>query len=162
DADALNALSHDRDEARELLSHAKRKVILTPHPREFARLFGKSVEEIQLHRMEEALTFAEEMGVTLVLKGAGTIVTDGETCYLNATGSSALAKAGSGDVLAGFLAALAAGGMNPTDAAALAVYYHGLAADTLASEFSTFGVTPSDLPKQIAREISATQNEICK
>lgn len=159
DADALNTLSHDRDAACELLALAKRKVILTPHPMEFSRLCGKSVEEIQLHRMSEAMAFAEKTHTVLVLKGAGTVVTDGVFCRLNATGSSALAKAGSGDVLAGFLAALAATGSDPLDAASLAVYYHGLAADTLAHEFSTFGVTPSDLPKQIAREISLTQSE---
>lgn len=154
DADALNALSHDRDAARELLAHARRKVILTPHPMEFSRLLGIGVEEVQLHRMRMAMSFAAETHTTLVLKGAATVVTDGEVCYLNGSGSSALAKAGSGDVLAGCMASLAAQGIPPTDAAAIAVFCHGLAADTLAREFSAFGVTPSDLPKQIAREIS--------
>ena len=159
DADALNALSHDRDAAAELFLHAKRKVILTPHPLELSRLSGEDVEEVQLHRMEKAADYAKKTGTTLVLKGAGTVVTDGNACYLNVTGSSALAKAGSGDVLAGLLAALTAQGVRATDAAALAVYCHGLAADTLAREFSTFGVTPSDLPKQIGREIARLQKD---
>lgn len=159
DADALNALSHDRDATRELFAHAKRKVILTPHPMEFSRLSGKNVEEVQLHRMSKAMSYAAATHTTLVLKGAGTVVTDGEVCYLNDTGSSALAKAGSGDVLAGCLAALAAQGIPTTDAAAIAVFCHGLAADTLAREFSAFGVTPSDLPKQIAREIARIESQ---
>ncbi len=159
DADAINALALDRESGLEALRASKRTVILTPHPMEFSRLSGLSISQIQNHRIESARSFAKDCGCILVLKGAGTLVTDGEALYINHTGSSALAKAGSGDVLAGFLASLAASGASPIVAAALAPYFHGRAADTLAKEFSSFGVTPSDLPKQIARELATFQNQ---
>ena len=154
DADGINALCRNRDEGVVALKEAKRKVILTPHPLEFARISGSDVSFVQLHRIEAAIRFAAENEVILVLKGAATIVTDGKTVYINSSGSSALAKGGSGDVLAGFLASLVASGVDPLCACAIAAYYHGAAADTLALEYSSLGVTPSDLPKQIAREVS--------
>lgn len=159
DADAINSLALHREESLAAIRDAKRTVILTPHPMEFSRLSGYSISTIQKHRIESARKFAKDVGCILVLKGAGTLVTDGEELYINHTGSSALAKAGSGDVLAGFLASLAASGAAPIVAAALAPYFHGRAADTLAKEFSSFGVTPSDLPKQIARELSTFQSQ---
>ena len=95
-----------------------------------------------------------------MLKGANTVITDGAKTYVNPVSSSALAKAGSGDVLAGLLAALVAhGGVEPTEAAALAVYYHSLAGVSLAERLSDFGITTSDLPLEIARHIAATERE---
>lgn len=157
DADAINALAAERSDALTLIKNAKRPVILTPHPLEFSRLSGNDVATVQRKRLAMAIRFAAENRCVLVLKGAGTIVTDGNDVYINASGSSALAKAGSGDVLAGFIASLAASSLKPTVAAALAVYYHGAAGDSLAEELSTYGVTPSDLPKEIARMIAKTQ-----
>ena len=154
DADAINVLSKDPIAARRLIGNSKRSVILTPHPLELSRLTGLSVDEIQRNRLSVAKSFADSCQCVLVLKGAGTIVTDGNETYINSTGSSALAKAGSGDVLAGHLSALVASGMSPLHASALAVYLHGIAADTLAGELSEFGVIPSDLPKEIARQIN--------
>ena len=104
--------------------------------------------------MEVAIDFAKEHKCTLVLKGAGTLVTDGDFVYVNKSGSSALAKAGSGDVLAGLVGAFSAFISNKREAAALAAFFHGKAADALAKELSTFGVTPSDLPLAIAKQIS--------
>ncbi len=158
DADAINSISEEYPDAPSLIKNAKRPVILTPHPLEFARLSGVDVATVQNTRLASAVRFAKENGCVLVLKGAGTIVTDGEEVLINGSGSSALAKAGSGDVLAGFIASLAAGKLSPINAAALGVYYHGKAGDNLAKEFSTYGVTPSDLPKEIARAIAKTQN----
>ncbi len=159
DADAINSLALHREEGLSALKNAKRPVVLTPHPMEFSRLSGLSISEIQKHRIKNARAFAKEYGCILVLKGAGTLVTDGSELYINHTGSSALAKAGSGDVLAGFLASLAASGCAPVCAAALAPYFHGRAADSLAKEFSSFGVIPSDLPQQMARELATFQNQ---
>ena len=150
DADAINALSEMKDEGRALLKSAKRPVIITPHPLEFSRLIGCEVAEVQAHRMELAEKFAKEYGVLLVLKGAGTIIADKDTVSINTTGSSALAKAGSGDVLAGLLAALLAQNIEPRLAACLSVALHALAGDKLAKEYSSYGVTPSDLPREIA------------
>lgn len=160
DADAINALAAERDNALTLIKNAKRPVILTPHPLEFSRLSGNDVATVQRKRLAMAIRFAAENRCVLVLKGAGTIVTDGHDVYINKSGSSALSKAGSGDVLAGFIASLAASGAAPKVAAALAVYYHGAAGDSLAEELSTYGVTPSDLPKEIARMIAKTQEAL--
>ena len=154
DADAINALSENSAEGRATIKSAKRPVILTPHPLEFARLSGLNVAYVQLNRMEVAIDFAKEHKCTLVLKGAGTLVTDGDFVYVNKSGSSALAKAGSGDVLAGLVGAFSAFIKSTNESAALAAFFHGKAADALAKELSTFGVTPSDLPLAIAKQIS--------
>ena len=153
DADAINVLAEKGDEGRELLRLAQRRVVLTPHPLELSRISGILVDEIQSDRISAAKRFANEYGSILVLKGAATVVTDGTKTYINTSGSSALAKAGSGDVLAGMLASVIASGTEPLSAAALSVYFHGLAADVLAAELSEFGVTPSDLPREIARQL---------
>ena len=154
DADAINALSQNSEEGRRVIKTAKRPVILTPHPLEFARLSGLDVAYVQLNRMEVAIDFAKEHKCTLVLKGAGTLVTDGDRVFVNKSGSSALAKAGSGDVLAGLIGAFSAFIEDSSIASALAVFFHGRAGDMLAKELSTFGVTPSDLPLAIAKQIS--------
>jgi NAD(P)H-hydrate epimerase len=155
DADAINALSTMGEEGVLALKKSPRTVIITPHPLEFARLSMSDVAAIQLHRLEVAERFAVENNIVLVLKGAGTIIADNDDVYINVTGSSALAKAGSGDVLAGVLASFVAQGkQKPAAASALAVYLHAVAGQRLAGVFSDYGVTPSDLPKEIARTIS--------
>ena len=159
DADAINVLAQNAEEGRAAIKAAKRKIILTPHPLEFARLSGLDVAYVQLNRMEVAIDFAKEHNCTLVLKGAGTLVTDGDYVFVNKSGSSALAKAGSGDVLAGLVGALASFVKDANEASALAAFFHGKAADTLAKELSTFGVTPSDLPLAIARQIAVIEKK---
>ena len=153
DADAINILATRREHSLELIRASVRKVVLTPHPLEFARLSGIPTSEVQSNRLRVARRFAKDNGCVLVLKGAGTVITDGNETYINSTGSSALAKAGSGDVLAGCLAAFVASGVSPLRASALAAYLHGLATDSLSEELSDFGVIPSDLPREIARQI---------
>lgn len=148
DADCINFLAMHMD----VLGRIKCEKILTPHPAEMSRLTGKSVAEIQSAREETASGFAKKHGCVLVLKGSGTVVAapDGKT-WVNTSGSSALAKGGSGDVLAGVIASLAAQGYSATDAARLGVYIHGLAADRLAEVYGKSGVLPSDLPMEIGR-----------
>ena len=160
DASAINAIAQYK--GRKILRDAKRKIILTPHPLEFSRLSALSVDYIQRNRISAARSFAREYGVTLILKGAATVITDGDRLYINSTGSSALAKAGSGDVLAGLLASIMAYSSDPLVASALGVYLHGKAGDILAEKLSEFGVTPSDLPIEIAkimREIEKAKGE---
>ncbi len=159
DADAINALSELREEGRACLKNANRPVIITPHPLEFARLAGCDVAEVQANRMHLAESFAKEYGTLVVLKGAGTIIADSNKLSINVTGSSALAKAGSGDVLSGLLSALLAQNIEPHCAASLAVALHALAGDRLAKEFSSYGVTPSDLPREIARVMASLEND---
>ncbi len=153
DADAINAIAAFG--TPNIITNARRRVILTPHPLEFSRLTGLSVAEIQESRESIARDFAARHGCILVLKGAGTVTTDGDITYINSSGSSALAKAGSGDVLAGLLTSLLAFSIDPLKTAALAVYIHGRAGDNLSENLSDFGVTPSDLPIECAKVIAS-------
>ena len=104
--------------------------------------------------MRLSLEYAKKWGISLLLKGAGTIVADGDGAFLNETGSSALSKGGSGDVLAGAVGAFLAEGVAPTEALAMGAYLHGAAGDSLAKELSEYGVLPSELPRQMAKEIT--------
>jgi NAD(P)H-hydrate epimerase len=152
-------MAEHREESLALLKESKRQVVLTPHPLEFARLIGTTARGVQSGRIGAAEDFVNEYGCTLILKGAGTVIASRDSVYINSTGSSALSKAGTGDVLAGVVASLIASGGDVTPSSAAAVYYHGLAADVLADELSVFGVTPSDLPREIARQISEGQRK---
>lgn len=152
DADGLNSIS--KFLGSWVFKSKKRDIIITPHPLEFARLIGKSdAHEVNADRVELAASFARECGITVLLKGKGTVVTDGERVYINSSGSVALAKAGSGDVLAGLLVSLAAFMPIRFDAALLSAFIHGYTADVLSSELSTFGVMPSDLPHTFAKTL---------
>lgn len=154
DADGINALSAMPDKG-DLLKHAKRQIVLTPHPLEFARLADTDVGLVQANRLALAEAYAKEYGVTLVLKGAGTVIAspDGRVA-VNQSGSSALAKGGSGDVLAGAVTGLLAQGHSPFNAAAVAVYLHGKAGDCLSARYSEYGVLPHELPLQMAEELA--------
>ena len=131
DADALNILSGAPEMLPKLSGHGKRTLVLTPHPGEMARLAGTTVAEVQANRLETARSFAQRMGVTLVLKGARTLIAhpDGRVA-VNTTGNPGMAKGGSGDLLAGLIAGLLAQfPRDPARAVESAVYLHGLAAD---------------------------------
>ena len=155
DADAINSMADHREESLSLLKNSKRGVILTPHPLEFSRLSGLSGDYINENRIECAMKFAKENNVVLLLKGYKTVITDGSEAYINTSGSSALAKAGSGDALSGMLSSLAATMVLPlVKVGALGAYIHGKAGDNLAKELSEYGVTPSDLPKEMAKVIA--------
>lgn len=146
DADGLFALSQDMD----MLSDCSCSLIFTPHEMEFSRISGYSLEEIKKDRIGTSKKFATEFGVTLVLKGAKTIVTfpDG-TQYINITGNNGMATGGSGDVLAGMIGAFAARGCTEYDSALLGVYYHSLAGDKAAELFGKNALTPSDIISSI-------------
>ncbi|HWP96807.1 MAG TPA: NAD(P)H-hydrate dehydratase [Syntrophomonadaceae bacterium] len=146
DADGLNALQGEVG----ILKKRQIPLVLTPHPGEMSRLSGKSIEEIQTHRMEIACNFAQEYGVTLVLKGHQTLVaTPGGEVYLNLTGNPGMATAGSGDVLCGMIAGLAAQGLRPQDAAIAGVYLHGAAGDLGADRVGQRGLVAVDLINDI-------------
>ena len=153
DADAINSLAAFSESPLELIAESRRPVIITPHPLEFSRLTGASTDEINAERELFAARTAKRAKCTVLLKGKGTVVTDGSAIFINSTGSSALAKAGSGDALAGLLGSLCAQGTAPLHAAALAAFIHGAAGDALSDELSDYGVTPSDLPASMAREL---------
>jgi ADP-dependent NAD(P)H-hydrate dehydratase len=141
DADGLNALVNHTDHLR---GHTT-PLILTPHPGEFARLLGRDVPYVQAHRQELAAQFAENFSVIVVLKGQGTIVTDGRQVYENLTGNPGMATGGTGDVLTGVIAALLGQGLAPFAAAQLGVYLHGLAGDLAQDEVGSVSLIASDL-----------------
>ena len=143
DADALNAIAEDPSVLRE----ARAPVIITPHPGEFARLGGST----EKGRLSGAVSFAREYGCIVVLKGHRTITAlpDGRA-FLNTTGGPAMAKAGSGDVLAGMITALLGQGTDPWLAAVAAVWLHGRAGDLCAKAMGEYSVTASDLISAIS------------
>ncbi|NOX56132.1 MAG: NAD(P)H-hydrate dehydratase [Planctomycetes bacterium] len=143
DADGLNGLAERKD----VLKKAAGPRVLTPHPGEFARLIGTDVRTIQSQREELAVRFAAEYGVVMVLKGHGTVVTDGDRVAVNPTGNAGMATGGSGDVLTGLVAALLGQGMSAFEAAQMGVYVHGLAGDLAAKELSQTALIASDLPR---------------
>ena len=145
DADGLNALSSDPS----LLKKRSAPTVLTPHPREFSRLTGLPVEEILSDPISYAKEFAARYSVVVALKGASTIITDGSRVYLSVTGSSGMAKAGSGDLFAGAVAALIAGGRDPLVATYAASHILGLAGEITASEVGEYSMLPTDTAARI-------------
>ncbi len=142
DADALNAVSADPS----VLKKLKADAVVTPHPGEMARLTGKSIKEVQSDRVGTALSFAQEYGVTVVLKGSRTVVASADgRVFINTTGNAGMATAGTGDVLTGIIAGLAAQGVRIGDAAAAGVYLHGLAGDAAADYKGMNGLLAGDL-----------------
>jgi NAD(P)H-hydrate epimerase len=127
DADAINAL------AKRWVPR-KAPLILTPHEGELSRLIGLPAEVIRKDRERVAVETARKLRAILVLKGRGTIVTDGARTYVNPTGNPAMATAGSGDVLTGIIAALVGQKLEPFEAAQLGVWLHGRAGDLAALE----------------------------
>jgi len=151
DADGLNALGTDLG----IAAVEGRPLILTPHAGELGRLLGCTSAEVGDARLESARRAARACGGIVVLKGADTIVTDGERVAVNAVSSPGLATAGTGDVLAGVIGALLAQGVPAADAARAGVYVHGLAGEQLAAQHGRRGVVSSDLPIAIAGVLSA-------
>lgn len=142
DADGLNILST-------LDIKLDKNVILTPHPKEASRLLGCSLDEILTDTKTSAKKISEKYNCITVLKTHKTIVTDSENFFENTTGCSALAKAGSGDVLAGIIAGFLAQKMLPFEAACSGVHLHGFAGELAAKDLSEYGVLASDQLKYI-------------
>ncbi|MCH5351551.1 MAG: NAD(P)H-hydrate dehydratase [Clostridiales bacterium] len=136
DADGLNALAGDYA----FLNKAKCKIILTPHIGEFKRLTGLDAT------IENAVALAKEVKGVVVLKSATTVITDGEDVRINITGTPAMAKGGTGDVLGGCIAGLSSS-FNPFDAATIACYRNGLGAERAVSSYAELMLTPRDILK---------------
>lgn len=155
DADGLNCIAEDKS----VLLHKKSDIIITPHVGEMSRLTGIGVKEIALSRVQTARRFAEEYGVTVVLKGHETVIAapGGET-YVNTTGNAGMAKGGSGDILAGMIAGFSAQGFSPALAAACGVYLHGAAGDIAAERYSEWAMLPDDLSNCLPDAFKAVLN----
>ena len=141
DADALNCIADHID----ILKERTCPTILTPHPGEMARLCRSTVADIQQSRQKIAEETARTYGCVVVLKGSGTIITDGSETFINPTGNGCLAKGGSGDVLAGIIGALVCQGIDPLQAAAAGAYIHGFAADECIDDIGLPCVTARDV-----------------
>jgi hydroxyethylthiazole kinase-like uncharacterized protein yjeF len=150
DADALNLTAG----ITEALAKAAGPLVLTPHPGEAARLLGTKPADVEADRLAAARALATKTHAVVVLKGARTIVCDGilgdDFCALHPVGGPELATGGTGDVLAGVIAALLAQGLSPGDAARVGVFVHGRAGEELAADLGPRGVMSSDLPHAIA------------
>ena len=157
DADALTALAQFGLEPLKEKDPCNCEVILTPHLKEFAQLCGKSLEEVKEGGVALAKSFAKEYGVTLVLKSNHTIITDGERVAINMTGSPALAKAGSGDVLSGLLAGISASFL-PFETACIASYILGRAGELAEQEFGQYAPTPTDIISLLPRVIKSLES----
>lgn len=142
DADGLNALKGHLA----VLNACRGRVVLTPHPGEFLRVFGGKLDNSDALRKKRASEIAEKQGVVIVLKGHHTVVASPEgDLFVNKTGNPGMATAGSGDVLTGMIAALLGQGLSCFEAACFGVCVHGLAGDRAAKKIGQISLTASDL-----------------
>ncbi|MBU0763612.1 MAG: NAD(P)H-hydrate dehydratase, partial [Bacteroidetes bacterium] len=153
DADAINILGMKK----KWLAKLPPETILTPHPKEFERIAGKTGDHYSRNRLQ--LEMAMKYNIYIVLKGANTAVAcpDG-TCWFNTTGNPGMATAGSGDVLTGILLSLLSQGYKPKDAALTGVYLHGLAGDIAAKEFGQEAMIAGDITKNIGNAYKSLKN----
>ena len=148
DADGLNVIAANP----ELTGYYTENVIITPHLGEMSRLAGKEIREIQEDLAAAAAEYAETYGITCVLKDAATVVADRDgRISVNKSGTSAMAKGGSGDVLTGMIAALIAQGMDEVMAARMGVYLHGLCGEKAAEEKGGYGVLAHEIADQAGK-----------
>jgi len=140
DADALNIISSDNQLLKKIPPHS----VLTPHPKEFERLFGKTANDFDRLRLVQQR--AKELSIVIILKGHHTVIAmpDGQV-YFNITGNAGMAKGGSGDVLTGILTALTCQLKDTGKAALLGVYLHGLAGDIAAEKYSEEAMIAQDI-----------------
>ncbi len=146
DADALNIIAGNQD----LLGRLPKNSILTPHPKEFARLFGENTNT--MIQVDHARIQAMRYGINIVLKNHYTTVISSEgECWYNLTGNPGMATAGSGDVLTGIIAGLMAQGYEPIQAALMGVYIHGRAGDLAAAVHSMESMVAGDIVDQLGK-----------
>ena len=155
DADGLNAIIQDPD----ILTKRPAPTIVTPHPGELERLTGIPAKEINRGRITAARRFADRFGVTVILKGAGTVIADPEgEVHISALSNTALSKGGSGDVLTGLVAGFLAQNPVPVSAAVLGVFIHGEAARIIAARKTEWAALPSDLIEAVPEAFNLLLN----
>lgn len=148
DADALNIISENRT----WLAFLPERTIITPHPKEFERLFGKTDNSMQ--RLELQREMSQRYTIIIVLKGANTAITfPSGRCFFNSTGNPGMATAGSGDVLTGVILSLLAQRYTPEEAALIGVYIHGRAGDIAVTENGMESLIASDISKNLWKKI---------
>lgn len=152
DADGINILSKCID----IITN--KNVILTPHPMEFSRLTGLSLENVKNNKLDLAIEFSQKYQCTLILKGSGdTIITDGNSVYICNVTNSGMAKGGSGDVLAGIVSSFVAQGMTSMEACKLAVYIHTQSGLLCADKLGKYSMLPTDIIGEISNVIKTLE-----
>ena len=154
DADALNIIAKYKIDWK----HFNFPFVLTPHPKEFDRLFGEHHSESE--RRNTAIQKNKELNCVIVLKGHKTFITDGIQNFENTTGNSGLAKGGSGDALTGIITSFLAQGYTTLEAAKLGVYLHGLAADITLQTQSEESMLITDVIENIGLAFKSLNSEI--
>ena len=157
DADGLNLLAENKNYLNQM---AERRFVITPHMKEMSRLTGISVEELKADRIQILKDFISRYRITCVLKDSRTLIASEEKgIRMNLTGNSAMAKAGSGDVLAGVISGWMAQGKEAEDAAELGTYIHGLSGDLAKFEKGVYSVTARDLIEYISKALMKLEEE---
>ena len=157
DADGLNCIS----ENTKVFPEDARHIVITPHPKELARLLDESTSDIQKDRIGSATKAAVEFGCIVVLKGAHTVIADPDgNVYINPTGNPGMSTAGVGDVLSGIIGGLLAQGVEPFDAAVAGVYLHGRAGDLASHSLGEASVTAGNLVECIPDAILSIYDEL--
>ena len=151
DADGITILAKNKD----ILEKLRNRAIITPHPGEMANLLGVTISEVESDRIRIASEFSKKYGVVVLLKGYNTIITDGNSTYINPTGNSKMASGGMGDALTGIINAFIAQKVNILDAALIGAYIHGYIADKLSKQFYILNA------RDIINEMPRVINEIC-
>lgn len=157
DADGLNLLAENKNYLNQM---AERRFVITPHMKEMSRLTGISVEELKADRIQILKDFSSRYRITCVLKDSRTLIASEEKgIRMNLTGNSAMAKAGSGDVLAGVISGWMVQGKEAEDAAELGTYIHGLSGDLAKFEKGVYSVMARDLIEYISKALMKLEEE---
>ncbi|MCL1864628.1 MAG: NAD(P)H-hydrate dehydratase [Spirochaetes bacterium] len=127
--------------------------IITPHFMEASRLLGKNIDEIKRNRLGSCIELSNKTGTVTVLKGPATVVSDGDRSFINTTGNSGLATAGSGDVLSGIIGSFMNSNISPVEAAIAGVYIHGLCADLYKETYPHLTMKSSDIVDNVRRVV---------
>ena len=157
DADGLNLLAENKNYLNQM---AERRFVITPHMKEMSRLTGTPVEELKADRIQILKDFSSRYRITCVLKDSRTLIASEEKgIRMNLTGNSAMAKAGSGDVLAGVISGWMVQGKEAEDAAELGTYIHGLSGDLAKFEKGVYSVMARDLIEYISKALMKLEEE---
>ncbi len=154
DADGLNSIQGKTH----ILDNAQCKVVITPHPKEMARLTGLDTKEVLSNPLDTAREFAKAHNIVVLLKGTSTIVTDGDKAMIVTSGTPALAKGGSGDVLSGTILGLMARGVDIFDSAVVGSYICGKASVVASELFGEYGTLASDTAVAVGKVVKSLEN----
>ncbi len=158
DADGLNIISENPQLWEHLCAEQRKQTVITPHPKEMSRLCGSAVEEILSHPVQTAVEFSQKYGVITLLKDHKTVITNGETVYINNSGNAGMATAGSGDVLAGILCGMLGNKMLEARSllhkVAIGAYLHGLAGDFAAELYGEHCMIAGDIVECICDAVA--------